>query len=270
MARSGTDVPVRFRGVPSALAAVVVALPDPREDMTAAIRIAGPKDPLTEVAVQTDFDPRILRTMLPNDVPPGSYEGSLRFGENERPIVVEIDPAPQLRVVPEQLRVRAHPGDLVGTDLTMLNLGNVPVMLRGVQAIGIFMSGGIERALRRAYVEELAEGQRRMDVIAESLADAHGGLLKMKIEEGAGEIDPGEARELHVVLHVPSDLEPGAHYGGNWELPGLVYPIALEVDGEPRDDETLEGEPPKKVVGSRPPQRRTGQAKASRKSGSRE
>jgi hypothetical protein len=222
------------------MAAVVPTPPDVASDMILSIDVGGSKRPATEVAVQTDFDPRILRLSLPADVAPGAYRGTLRVDDQERPAVVEVDPAPLLHVVPEQLRIQAHPGDLVGADLTLLNQGNVPVALRDVQAIGIFMSGGVERALRRAYVQKMADGQRRMDVIADSLADAHGGLVRMKIEEGAGDIGPGEVRELSVVLHLPSDMERGAMYGGNWELPGLVYPISIQVAGEPVEEKPPE------------------------------
>jgi hypothetical protein len=267
MARASTsESPIRFRGIPSALAAVVTNAPEAAEEMTVSVSVAGPKAPPTDFAVQTDFDPRILRVMLPANVAPGAYKGSLRSGEAERPVVVEVDPAPLLHVVPEQLRLQAHPGDLVGADLTMLNQGNVPVALRNVQAIGIFMSGGVERALRRAYVQKLADGQRRMDVIADSLADAHGGLLKMKIEKGAGEIEPGEVRELHVVLHIPSDIERGALYGGNWELPGLVYPITLQVAGEPAAPKEPEEAEKDREKGEKEPAKPKPRAKRSKES----
>lgn len=229
--------PIRFRGTPAALAAVVTDAVDPEGTMSVSVALAGAKRAPVEAMVQTDFDPRILRLTLPQQVPPGVYDGTLLIDGKERPIRLEVDPAPLLHVIPEQLRLEAHPGDLVGADLTMLNQGNVPVTLRRVQAIGIFMSGGIERALRRAYVQKLAKSQRRMDVIADSLAEAHGGLLKMRIERGAGQIAPGEVSELQVVLHVPSELARGSTYGGNWELPGMVYPITVQVPGEPQKDE---------------------------------
>jgi hypothetical protein len=241
MARASAAIPpIRFRGIPASLAAVVAGGPVVGDDLRLMIGVKG-GEPI-EAPVQGDFDPRILRVTLPQHTPPGVYDGVLIVdGERSREVRVEVDPSPQLHVVPEQLRIDAHNGDLVGTDVTMLNQGNVPVELRSVQAIGIFMSGGIERALRRAYVAQPAKNERRVDIIADSLADAHGGLLKVKLEKGAGSIRPGEVRELQLVIHVPKGLDPGALYGGNWELPGLVFPIAVQVAGEKepevRDDE---------------------------------
>jgi hypothetical protein len=226
---------VRFRGTPPSLAAVVADGADPDQNLSVRIRLPGSRE-VIDLVVQTDFDPRILRIILPQQVPPGAYNGTLVGGKKDRPARLEIDAAPQLHVVPEQLRISAHPGELVGVDLTLLNQGNVAVALRRIHAIGIFLNGGIERALRRAYVQTLPKGTRRVDVIADSLADAHGGLLRMKIEAGEGDVAAGAIRELRVVFQLPSDLDRGSTYEGNWELPGLVYPIVVEVGGEYKGD----------------------------------
>ena len=247
--------PIRFRGTPAALAAVVADGLDRQMPMVLGLALRkGDRDPV-EVMVQTDFDPRILRVSLPAELAPGTYEGVLRSNGGGRAARVEVDAAPRLRVVPEQLRLGAHPGDLVGVDLTILNQGNVPVAIRRVQAVGIFMEGGIERALWNAYVQPLQKGQRRMDAIADSLAAAHGGLLRIKVDRGAGAIAPGEVRELHLIVHVPTGLEAGALYGGTWEVPGLVYPVSLQVAGKsPAEEEGEDGEgPPRGKDEKKPP-----------------
>jgi hypothetical protein len=273
MARAAAGPPpIRFRGVPASLTAVVAGGMDPLSDPVLVLKGYPKKGGSTEVPVQVDMDPRILRMSLPADVAPGAYEALLRVasanggaaqaekpkgsgtarkaeakskagikagdpeggaGETELPARVEVDAAPVLRVIPEQLRLRAHPGDLVGTDLTLLNQGNVPVDLRRVQPFGIFLAGGLERALRRAYVDKLSKGERRVDVIADNLAEAHGGLVKMKLQKGYGTLAPGEMRSLEVTLEIPAGLAAGSTYAGNWELAGLVYPVTLTVEGAP-------------------------------------
>jgi hypothetical protein len=67
----------------------------------------------------------------------------------------------------------------------------------------------------------------------------------MKIEKGDGDLAPGEVRELHLILHVPGELAPGSEYSGNWELPGMVYPIAIQVGGEvvPEEPPDTSGDP---------------------------
>lgn len=286
MARaSAGPPPIRFRGVPASLTAVVAQGLDPLSDPVVVLKGYPTKGDSTEVPVQVDLDPRILRMSLPADVAPGAYEAVLRVASGngappevekpknkaasrgktkdaardsdsaatdsagrDRPARVEVDAAPALRVIPEQLRVRAHPGDLVGTDLTVLNQGNVPVDLRRVQPFGVFLAGGLERALRRAYVDKLSKGERRVDVIADNLAEAHGGLVKMKLQKGSGTLAPGEMRSLEVTLEIPAGLAPGSTYAGNWELAGLVYPVTLTVEGAPpAPPEDEEPEKPEKL-----------------------
>lgn len=236
--------PLRFRGIPASLTGVVPDREDPGGDVRVSLRRPGDKDAL-EAMVSPDPDPRILRLSLPAEVGPGTYEGTLLMGGKKRAVQVEVEAAPGLRVVPEQLRVEAHPGDMVGADLILINTGNVPVLLRGVQAFGIFMAGGVEQALHRAYVDRLEGDRKRVDVIADNLAEAHPGLVKMKIQEGAGELAAGELREVAVTLDIPAGARPGRTYGGNWELANLVYPVTITVlgeeDGEEPDDED-EGE----------------------------
>ena len=287
MARAAAGLPpIRFRGVPASLTAVVAEGLDPVSDPVLLLKGYPEKGSTTEVPVQVDLDPRILRMTLPADAAPGAYEAVLRVAsgngsppeaENpkgkagtraktkaaaqdsdraatdsagtDRPARVEVDAAPALRVIPEQLRLRAHPGDQVATDLTLLNQGNVPVDLRRVQPFGIFLAGGLERALRRAYVDKLSKGERRVDVIADNLAEAHGGLVKMKLQNGYGALAPGELRSLEVMLELPAGLAAGSTYAGNWELAGLVYPVTVTVEGvppaPPEDEEPEKPEKPR-------------------------
>lgn len=286
MARaSAGPPPIRFRGVPASLTAVVAEGVDPLSEPVLVLKGYPDKGGSTEVPVQVDLDPRILRMSLPADVAPGAYEAVLRVASgagappevekpknqavsraktkdaaqdsdsaatdsagSDRPARVEVDAAPALRVIPEQLRLRAHPGDLVGTDLTLLNQGTVPVDLRRVQPFGVFLAGGLERALRRAYVDKLSKGERRVDVIADNLAEAHGGLVKMKLQKGSGTLAPGEMRSLEVTLEIPAGLAAGSTYAGNWELAGLVYPVTLTVEGAPpAPPEDEEPEKPEKL-----------------------
>ncbi len=236
----GEPTAVRFRGIPSGLTGVIPELTESASEIALTIRgVREPKDSI-DFMVQSDIDPRVLRLFLPADVVPGKYSGVLSLDGNTRPAQVEVEAAPHLRAFPEQLRLTARPGETVRQQLTVLNDGNVTVTLRKVQAFGVILAGGIERALRRAYVTRLAETQRRVDVIADSIAAAHGGLVKMSLDGGAVSLRPGELREIDVTIRLPNELSPGAEYGGNWEVAGLVYPVIIQVSGtktEPSDDE---------------------------------
>lgn len=234
-ATNGSGDAIHLRGIPMSLVGVLPGGTSQSGDL--AITVSGyPSDKDTlDVGVQSDIDPRIIRATLPVDTPPGAYQGSLTDGTNVRAVVLDVEPAPSLRVVPEQMRIEAKPGETVHRTLNVLNGGNVPVALRRVQAFGVFMSGGVERALRRGYVRTLAKDERRVDVIADNLADAHGGLVKMTITSGADSVAPGALEALEVDVKIPTGLTAGAVYGGNWELPGLVFPVAITVPGDPPD-----------------------------------
>jgi hypothetical protein len=67
------------------------------------------------------------------------------------------------------------------------------------------------------------------------LAEAHGGLVKVKWAGELPAIQPGEIRTLTGKLSVPKGLRAGRTYAGNLELPGLVYPVRLELAGTDDD-----------------------------------
>lgn len=230
----GAD-PVYFRGIPSSLTGVLRDATEPANDIALTVRgIRGVKEAL-EFAVQSESDPRVLHLFLPPDIAPGSYQGELSVDGTTRPARIDVEPEPQVRVFPEQLRLSVRGGETVSRSLTILNAGNVPITLRKVQAFGVMLTGGIERALRRAYVTRLAVAERRIDVIADSLAEAHGGLVKMSVTNGAGVLQQGELRTIDVSIRIPANLAAGTEYTGNWELAGLVYPVTIQLAGEPED-----------------------------------
>jgi hypothetical protein len=235
---------IHFRGIPTSLAGIIADGASQTGDMMIAMRGYPAKDSSLDVHVLTDVDPRIIRVMLPADVAPGSYDGTLTDGTRERAVVLDVEPAPHLRVVPEQMRIEAKPGDTVKRTVTVINGGNVPVNLRRVQAFGVFMAGGVERALRRGYVHTLSADERRVDIIANHLADAHGGLVKMTLTSGSGSIAPGAMQSLDLEVKIPTGLAAGSVYGGNWEPPGTVYPVTITVPGEPPEvaDEVENGD----------------------------
>jgi len=227
---------IRMRGIPASLSGIIAEGASQSGDVMIGLASYPTPDAPLELHVQIDIDPRIIRVTMPADTPPGSYQGTLTNGDEQRqqPIVLDVEPAPHVRVVPEQMRLLdAKPGSTVHRSLTVLNAGNVPVELRRVQAFGVFMAGGVERALRRGYVHTLARNERRVDVITNHLAEAHGGLVKMTITQGAGTIAPGALQPIEVAVKIPTGLTAGSTYGGNWELDGLVYPVTITVPGTP-------------------------------------
>jgi hypothetical protein len=230
VARAPTEAPVTFRGSPFGLAAVMEAPSLGSGPFRVSLKVPKGKGGPIEVEALSDEDRRVLRLTLPRFTPPGRYEGTVAVDGKDRPVVAEVEPELDVRLFPEQLSVRGHAGDLVGIDFTLINMSNVPVEIRTVHAFGMFMDGGVERAIRQAYTAKLKSGERRADVLVETLAGCHCGLVKLKVTKGAGTVEPDGVCHVEGVLHIPSGAEQGCSFVGNLEMHGLVYPIKIAVE----------------------------------------
>jgi hypothetical protein len=225
--------PLLLRGSPAQLCGVVTV---PRvAEVPLSVDLDVPALEPPEVAVQ-DLEEGAARLALslPRKTPPGTYEGRARIGGEERPVVLEVEPRIQLHVDPRRLYFRAARGSTVEADLTVTNLGNVACEIRATDAFGLFDTGGLDRAIGRAFSAELAEGERRVDLLADSAAEGFGGLVRIKVASGAGEIAPGGASSVHVAMTLPDRLEAGRLYWGTWRLYNVNYVVRVEVPAETR------------------------------------
>jgi hypothetical protein len=235
-ARKAALEPLRFRGTPGSLSAalregdaVPRRLPIRLTGKAAEALAAGER---VARASRQERD-LVLQLALPPRTPPGTYEATVDVDGKERAVVIEVEPEVELQIVPDQLTLRAAPGDHTTVPMTFANAGNVPVEIRKAYAFGIFAAGGLERALHRAYVDERAEGERRVDYLFDRLADEHGGLVRIAIEEGSGDLAPGDAREVSASFRIPERLARGRTYTGTWPLHDVRYYIRLIVpDGK--------------------------------------
>ncbi|MGH7504392.1 MAG: hypothetical protein ACRELX_02020 [Longimicrobiales bacterium] len=230
--KKGGGEPLRFRGMPGSLSAAVregepVArrVPIRFSKKAAAALLVGER---VARASRLEGD-LVLQLTLPPRTPPGTYEAVIDVGGRERPVVIEVEPEIELQIVPDQLTLRAAPGEHATVDLTFANTGNVAVEIRRAYAFGIFAAGGLERALHRTYVDERAEGERRVDYLFDRLAEEHGGLVRIAIEEGSGELKPGDTREVRATFRLPERLARGRTYTGTWPLHDVRYYIRLVV-----------------------------------------
>ena len=235
-ARKAALEPLRFRGTPGSLSAalregdaVPRRLPIRLTGKAAEALAAGER---VARASRQERD-LVLQLALPPRTPPGTYEATVDVDGKERAVVIEVEPEVELQIVPDQLTLRAAPGDHTTVPMTFANAGNVPVEIRKAYAFGIFAAGGLERALHRAYTGKRAEGERRIDFLFDQLADEHGGVVRVAVEEGSGALAPGETRDVRVSFHVPSDLHTGRTYTGTLPLHDLRYYVRLIVsDGK--------------------------------------
>jgi hypothetical protein len=230
---------VKFRGTPRALVAAVGQAAAERGGVHAVrfdAAATGRARALDAVAVSVAADP-IVRLNLPSDTPPGTYSARMNIGGRDQAVEIVVEPEIVLRLLPARLVFDARPGERVPFELTLMNTGNVAVELRSAYAFGVFDVAGPERAIGK-MVGEVGEGKRRIDVLADAVAEEHGGLVRVKVEKGAGEIVPGTSQDLAVTIYVPERLRPGHTYWGTWPIHNLKYYVRItgQSSGEPRPE----------------------------------
>ncbi|MFZ0274292.1 MAG: hypothetical protein WAL34_20830 [Acidobacteriaceae bacterium] len=210
--------PLRFRGAPIRLTATLHE-PGPPPP-TGRVFFPGTAPlPLRVRRLRDTAPPLTLLTFrLPRPTLPGQYDGKIELGGAERPIVVEVEPRPQMRFYPSYLSLAAHPDQHFEINVGALNLGNVRIPIQRRSTFCLFDPRGVDVAIYHALTEEPPANQRRLDRAAEGIAESHGGLVRATVREGAGDLPPGEFRELVVELHFSDRVRPGRSYYGAWFL----------------------------------------------------
>jgi hypothetical protein len=173
-----------------------------------------------------------VRLALPASTPPGTYDGTMRLGAKSVPIVAEVEPYVSLRLAPAQLQFEAAPGAEVTAHVTVFNDGNVPLELGSAHAFGLYDTTAAERSIRVALTATVAPGERRVDRLVDELADGHGGLMRVKVAEGAGMLEPAGVAQLELLFRVADALEPGRTYSGTWPLHNVRYYVRVVVPAE--------------------------------------
>lgn len=192
--------PIRFRGSPGDLAAVVA-------------------------------DAGIVRIRLPSTTPPGRHETEVNVGDRTYAAVLEIEENLELEIFPDLLRLSGAAGDVITRELTIVNHGNVPIEVPRSGGFGLFEHQGLERAIGEAFMAKTGDGAVTLNAIVMGASDAHGGLMRMRIE-GAGTLAPGESRELRVFFHLPDGIRSMRVYTGLWELYSINYYVEVRGTSE--------------------------------------
>ena len=215
----GGEGSFRLRGHPRRLESLVPAPPDQAREIPVVAEFHSEKHKAQPVAIAKAIGGALrLRLKFPRNTPPGSYEGSVRIGTTEFKMVADVDAEPHLDLVPSQLTFTASPESEATAELTVVNDGNAPFEIRNAHGIGLFALGGVENALGAAYREAKCGGQERWDILGDKLAESHGGLLRVQIQEGAGELGPDQARSLRLHMKFPANLKEGNTYTGTFRL----------------------------------------------------
>jgi hypothetical protein len=219
-----------FRGPPDRLASLVAspvgdAEAAAEQEPEATLRGAEVRG-LSVRTLARAGDARRATLRLAKSTPPGTYRGSAEIEGQKVPIVVEVEGRPCLEADPRRIIVEAAPGGKATVGVTLLNTGNVPCDVSETTRFCLFDGGGVEHAFWAALASDLPKGKQRVDVLLDDLADSHGGLVTLAVEDGAA-IAPGESRDVRLTLRFPDRLRPGKRYAGAWRAEGLRVPIRV-------------------------------------------
>jgi hypothetical protein len=227
-------VAVAFRGPPHRLSSLV-ELPDRSE-------VLGEPTALLEGAEIRGLSVRQLTNKgrgfgkvtlrLSRSTPPGSYAGSVELGDTQVPVVVEVEPRPRVEASPSRLAAEVEPGGELEAAVTLLNVGNVPFEVPAASVFCVFDGSGIDHAFWAALQSAPADGEKRIDLLLDDLAESHGGLVEVRARTRPRTIAPGDARQVDLKLHFSDRLRPGHRYAGAWDADGLHLRVRVRVPAE--------------------------------------
>lgn len=175
-------------------------------------------------------DPGRARLRLAPQTPPGQYKVAVEFaGGRRQQMTVTVEPRPRLRVLPGTLRLAGAPGAKLSARLLLENRGNETLAIDESLVTGLFDDDGIEAALAAVYRMETDELDKIVGAGFARLRQAHGGLLKLRVREGAGPLVPGERRSLLLETTLGAKLAPRHGYHGTLDLGPHTIAVELSV-----------------------------------------
>jgi hypothetical protein len=238
MATQSSSDPLRFRGTPLLVEGLA---PFPHQKVVAgtavSVVLASQKTAALGVSSIQTMPAGDAATWIRFSLPPatlaGSYSGEVSFGHSAYPIMVEVEGKSQLHLSPPRLNLSAAPGSSIAVEMTVANGGNVAVEVPSVSGFGLFDIHGAEQSIASAFRTPAQTGQERFNHLVDSMANQHGGLARIKIEEGSGLLTPGGFRNLKLVIRIPDAVKPGRTYSGTWAVANLRYPMRVAVPTGP-------------------------------------
>lgn len=227
--KRGASGNVAFAGRPGRMRLIDASLPP--IDARTRIELPPELEPRREGAgaLRARRDPARARLRLARSTPPGHYLATLRSADGSaREIAIDVEPRQRLRVKPNALRFRGTPESAVSATLSIENRGNVAVEIAETQVSGVFDDNGIEDALASVYRLETDDVQKIVGQLFKRLREAHGGLMKLRVTEGAGTLGLGERRNVTFETVLAAKLRGGHRYHGVLTFAG--HDIAIEVE----------------------------------------
>jgi hypothetical protein len=170
------------------------------------------------------------RVRLGAGTPPGTYHATLEAAGHEHPITVQVTPAPLLSAEPAGLRFSGPAGGEATSHLALVNRGNTVVTVPAHAMIGLYDDDGIEMAFADTYHQPQDDPAKLVGHLLQRLREGHGGMLRLDVVDGAGELAQGAARVLSLRARLPEQLHVRHGYHGVWTLDSLNCLVEISVD----------------------------------------
>jgi hypothetical protein len=227
--QSGRQHPtLHFRGLPRALDSLV-SIPYHEVGPTPKISV---DNLVSSHAFDAGGKASRLHLALSQNTPPGTYKGSAEVGGKSYPVEIQVEAYYHLALSPRQLILNAKAGEKMHADLILANSGNVACDIGKTYVFGLYDIHGAESGIGAAFRQTESTGERRADRLLDALAEGHGGMVRVQVEEGTGSIAPGDVRPLRLNLHFPSGLKSGHTYTGTLPIENLRYYVKVRAIGE--------------------------------------
>lgn len=170
-----------------------------------------------------------LKLKLARDTPPGAYGATIEAAEGAFECAVNVSAFQRVAFDSPQVIFRAKPGETDEFVTTLRNQGNSAIEVPKTAAVGIFDDTGLETAFAATYGRKTDNVNDFLSGFTTKLGEAHGGLMKLSVVEGAGTHPGGAIVMLRLRGHVPESAKRGHRYHGGWMTGFANVALSIQV-----------------------------------------
>ena len=171
-----------------------------------------------------------VKIRLPEATPPGRYAGTLKSGQQEFPIAIDVQEKQRLQIAPVSLQLRGKPGEKIHAQLLLINKGNVSINIPERDVIGIYDDDGMEVAFAATYRLETDDPLVLLKSFIGKMREGHGGLVKIRVSEGAGALPPATQKSIALEISLSDTAKANHQYHGVWSLGSVEYALTIAVN----------------------------------------
>lgn len=222
-----------FEGPPECLEAYLPVAPDRRRDVVVLLD-SGAGLQAVRCLTAAAGDHTLVRLVLPSTLAAQGFPARVEVGDDHFEAVVQVTQRAELDCLPVVLDLSLTSREST-VSLRVVNLGNVVQSMPARSAFGLIREGSLDVAIGAALMTSQS-GNDRVGALADSLSDAHGGLVRVTLTAGSGALEPGAAVALQARLQLDERVVGGHRYRGTWSLGTLRVPVILSLrpDGGPK------------------------------------